>query len=105
MDFYSMETSTLITIIIFVSVNPDDHYKVIVFGLDVFRIDGRTLDYVCRDPGNIHSVSDVLLRWYFHQSILANMRRAGEPVFEYDFTGSDTMAVISQEPYGKKRLV
>lgn len=28
---------------------------------------------------------DQLLRWHFRQAVLANMRGAGEPVFENDF--------------------
>lgn len=75
-----------------------------MFGFDVFGIDGRTLDSVCRDPANPHRVSDQLLRWHFCQSVLANMRGAGEPIFEHDFTGEDMIGAISQEPYGRERL-
>ncbi|KAF8434904.1 hypothetical protein BGX38DRAFT_1218585 [Terfezia claveryi] len=37
-----------------------------------------------RDP---HRVSDEVLRWHFRQNVLANMRGAGEPVFEHDLVG------------------
>ncbi|KAF8443643.1 hypothetical protein BGX38DRAFT_1199308 [Terfezia claveryi] len=89
-----------------VSVNPDDGYKIIVFGgHDVFEIDGRSLDFVCRDPANIHRVSDELLRWHFRQSVLANMRGEGEPVFEHDFPGgNDAVAEIGLGPRGSERL-
>lgn len=46
----------------------------------------------CHDPADPHRVSDELLRWYFRQSVLANMKGAGEPVFEHDFPlGTDMM--------------
>jgi len=58
---------------------------------------------VCRDP-NDPRVSDELLRWYFRQSVFANMRGAGEPIFEHDFSSGDMIGVISREKYGKERL-
>jgi hypothetical protein len=68
-------------------------------------LDGRILDPVCRDPANLHRVSDQLLRWHFRQSVLANMRGAGEPIFEHDFPpGTDMMAEMQQEPYAQERL-
>ncbi|KAF8416248.1 HNH endonuclease-domain-containing protein [Tirmania nivea] len=86
------------------SVNPDDGYKVVVFTLDDLGIDGRTLDPVCRNAADPHRVSDELLRWHFRQSVLANMRGAGEPVFEHDFAGVDMVHEISSGPYGKERF-
>lgn len=56
-----------------------------VLSSNKFVIDGRTLDIACRRLGDPHCVSDLLLRWHFRQSVLANMRGAGEPVFEHDF--------------------
>ena len=68
-------------------------------------IDGRTLDFVCRDPEDPHKVSDGLLRWHFRQSVLANMRGAGEPVFEHDFPpGTDMVKEISEGPCAKERF-
>jgi hypothetical protein len=65
----------------------------VVFDDDSMGLDGRILDPVCRDPANLHRVSDQLLRWHFRQSVLANMRGAGEPIFEHDFPpGTDMMA-------------
>ncbi|RPB17916.1 hypothetical protein L211DRAFT_889904 [Terfezia boudieri ATCC MYA-4762] len=87
-----------------ISVNPDDGYKVVVFDDDHLGLDGRVLDPVCRDPNNAHRVLDELLRWHFRQSVLANMRGAGEPIFEHDFSGGDMIGVISKEPYAKERL-
>ncbi|KAL1984114.1 hypothetical protein VTN96DRAFT_9614 [Rasamsonia emersonii] len=88
-----------------ISVNPDDDYKIIVFSLDTFGLDGRSLDPVCRNPADPNHVSDELLRWHFRQSVLANMRGAGEPIFEHDFpTGTDIMTEIREGPYAKERF-
>ena len=75
-----------------------------VFDDDMLEIDGKVLDEVCRNPNDPHRVSDAILRWHFRQSVLANMRGAGEPIFEHDFGGQDMIAVISGERYGKERL-
>lgn len=80
-------------------------YRIVEFGPSSFRIDGRTLGPVCRDPNAINHVSDELRRWHFRQSVLANMRGAGEPIFEHDFPSrSDMMATLRDERYGKKRF-
>ncbi|WEW62008.1 hypothetical protein PRK78_007508 [Emydomyces testavorans] len=90
------------------SIDPDpkDDYKIVEFGPDGYGIDGRILDPVCRDPTNTNGrVSDELLRWHFRQSVLANMRGAGEPIFESDFpSGSDMMATLRDELYGRERF-
>ncbi|KAK9364829.1 hypothetical protein V1509DRAFT_661355 [Lipomyces kononenkoae] len=87
------------------SINPDDDYKVITFMPNRWGIDGRILDSICRDPNNPDHVSDDVLRWHFRQCILANMRGAGEPVFETDFPpGTDMMATMRAEPCGKERF-
>lgn len=76
-----------------------------VFGDDSLGLDGRILDAVCRDPANLHHVPDPLLRWHFCQSVFANMRGAGEPIFEHDFPpGTDMMGEIRGEPYAQERL-
>jgi hypothetical protein len=68
-------------------------------------VDGRILDPVCRNQDNPDHVSDEVLRWHFRQCVLANMRGAGEPVFETDFPpGTDMMATLRTEPYGKERF-
>ncbi|OJD15667.1 hypothetical protein AJ78_04085 [Emergomyces pasteurianus Ep9510] len=87
------------------SINPDDGYKIVEFGPGSWGIDGRILDPVCRDPNTNSHVSDELLRWHFRQSVLANMRGAGEPIFESDFPpGSDMMETLRDEPYGRERF-
>ncbi|KGQ01324.1 hypothetical protein PAAG_12004 [Paracoccidioides lutzii Pb01] len=63
------------------SVNPDDGYKIVEVGPVSWGIDRGVLDPVCRDPTTNSHVSDELLRWHFRQSVLANMRGAGEPIF------------------------
>ncbi|KAK9349775.1 hypothetical protein V1523DRAFT_371737 [Lipomyces doorenjongii] len=87
------------------SINPDDGYKIICFDKDVFNIDGRELDSICRESNGEECVRDGLLRWHFHQAVLANMRRAGEPVFEMDFPpGSDMVGEILSSPQANKRM-
>ncbi|KAH0548613.1 hypothetical protein GP486_007843 [Trichoglossum hirsutum] len=87
------------------SVNPDDNYKITVFDIDIFGFDGRVLDPACLNPEDPHRVSDHLLRWHFRQSVLANMRRAGEPIFEHDFPpGTDMMKEIREGPYAQERF-
>ncbi|KAI9773480.1 MAG: hypothetical protein M1840_007697 [Geoglossum simile] len=87
------------------SVNPDDNHKITVFDIDIFGFDGRVLDPVCRNPEDPHRVSDQLLRWHFRQSVLANVRGAGEPIFEHDFPpGTDMMKEICKGPYAQKRF-
>jgi len=86
-----------------ISVNPDDNYKIVVFDIDIFGLDGRILDPLCRNQGDPHRVSDELLRWHFRQSILANVRGAGEPIFEHDFPpGHDMVGEILAGPYGQE---
>jgi len=86
-------------------VNPDDNYKIVVFDIDIFGLDGRILDPVCRNPDDPHRVSDQLLRWHFRQSILANVRGAGEPIFEHDLPpGHDMAGEILSGPYGQERF-
>ncbi|PUU75709.1 hypothetical protein B9Z19DRAFT_1152524 [Tuber borchii] len=88
-----------------ISINPDDGYKVVVFGNDIFGYDGRTLDPVCRNPADPHSLSDQVLRWHFRQSVLANIRGVGEPIFEHDFPpGTDMVDEILAGPFGKERF-
>ncbi|KAG0641783.1 HNH endonuclease-domain-containing protein [Tuber brumale] len=88
-----------------ISVNPDDGYKVVVFDPDLYGYDGKILDPVCRNPADPHSVSDELLRWHFRQSVLANVRGAGEPIFEHDFpSGTDILGEILAGPYARERF-
>ena len=48
---------------------------------------------------------DQLLRWHFRQAVLANMRGAGEPIFEHDFPpGSDIVGDILHGPKAAERM-
>jgi hypothetical protein len=48
--------------------------------------------------------ADQLLRWHFRQAVLANMRGAGEPVFEHDFPSGDMMGSILSGPRAAERM-
>ncbi|KAF8430276.1 hypothetical protein EV426DRAFT_12077 [Tirmania nivea] len=110
LQFFLLDTSTVRKYLLlpFISPRPDlysdDSYKVVVFDVDNLGVDGKILDVVCRDQSDPHGVSDELLRWHFRQSILANMRGAGEPVFEHDFVGKDMVREISSGQYGQERF-
>jgi len=72
----------------------------VVFTIDAFGLDGRTLDPCCQDPTGHYCVSYNLLRWHYHQSVLANTRKEGEPIFEHDFPpGTDMVSEIEGGPY------
>ncbi|KAK9349706.1 HNH endonuclease-domain-containing protein [Lipomyces doorenjongii] len=86
-------------------INPDNNYKITSFDADDEKLDGRILDPICRDPKDERSVRDELLRWHFRQAVLANMRGAGEPVFEFDFPpGTDMMGEILNGPHAPERM-
>lgn len=60
---------------------------------------------MCRNPNNPDRVADDLLRWHFRQSVLANMKEAGEPIFEHDFPpGTDMVKEILQGPFPAERM-
>ena len=86
-------------------VNPDDGYKVVAFDTDIDVYDGRIPDPVCRNPADPHCVSDESLRWHFCQSVLANVRGAGEPIFDPDLpSGTDMMNKILASSYTQERF-
>ncbi|KAJ5151579.1 hypothetical protein N7492_009874 [Penicillium capsulatum] len=88
-----------------VSVNPDDGYKITDFGHNNWDVDGQVLDIVYRDPNNPNRVPDELFRWHFRQSVLANMKGAGEPIFEHDFPpGTDMVKEILEGPLPARRM-
>jgi len=88
-----------------ISINPDDGYKVVVFDTDIYGYDSRILDPVCRNPADPHCVSDESLRWHFRQSVLANVRGAGEPIFDHDLpSGTDMMNKILASSYTQERF-
>ncbi|KAF8529336.1 hypothetical protein BDD12DRAFT_870389, partial [Trichophaea hybrida] len=88
---------------IYRSIQMYDNYKIVCFGPDGKGIAGKHLDQqLLQDP---HRPVDQLLRWHFRQAVLANMRRAGEPVFEIDFPpGSDMIGEIMGGPSAAERM-
>ncbi|KAK9321031.1 hypothetical protein V1517DRAFT_368721 [Lipomyces orientalis] len=87
------------------AIDPDDDYKITSFRVDVDGIDGRFLDPVCRDRMDEKRVMDEFLRWHFRQTVLANMKDNGEPIFEFDFpNGSDTVGEILSGPRAADRM-
>jgi hypothetical protein len=73
-----------------------------------FSPDGKDLagKYISQEfLDNPQRPVDQLLRWHFRQSVLANMRGAGEPVFEHDFPpGSDIVGDIRNGPKAAERM-
>ena len=48
---------------------------------------------------------DQALRWHFRQAVIANMKGAGEPIFEHDFPlGSDIVGDILRGPKAGERM-
>ncbi|KAF2183424.1 hypothetical protein K469DRAFT_710935 [Zopfia rhizophila CBS 207.26] len=86
-----------------ISINPDDNYKVVAFRPNIRGIGGHHIDqeYFARPDAPV----DSLLRWHFRQAVLANMRGAGEPIFEHDFPpGSDIVDDILRGPKAAERM-
>ncbi|KAH0565291.1 hypothetical protein GP486_001311 [Trichoglossum hirsutum] len=80
-----------------------DNYKIVCFDVDIDGIAGRHLDQEFLE--NPHRPVDQLLRWHFRQAAIANMRGAGEPIFECDFPpGSDIMGEIMSSPKVAERM-
>ncbi|KAL0639311.1 hypothetical protein Q9L58_001537 [Maublancomyces gigas] len=86
-----------------VSINLDDNHKIVCFNTDRKGIAGRHLDQqFLEDPSR---PVDQLFRWHFRQAVLANMKGAGEPVFELDFPpGSDMIGEIMEGPKAAERM-
>ncbi|KAK9320213.1 hypothetical protein V1517DRAFT_356076 [Lipomyces orientalis] len=88
-----------------ISINPSDDYRIVCFLDDSLGLAGRQLDPVCRDSGDPHHVNDNILFWHFQQAVLANMRAAGEPIFDQDIPpGSDSMNAILSGPVPTERM-
>ncbi|PMD12137.1 hypothetical protein NA56DRAFT_683493 [Hyaloscypha hepaticicola] len=87
----------------FISINPDDNYKIVCFGRDGAGIAGKYFDQ--RPLDDPQRPADQLLRWHFRQAVLTNMKGAGEPVFEHDFPpGSDIVGNILEGPQAAQRM-
>jgi hypothetical protein len=69
----------------------------VCFGFDVYGIGGQHLDRRFLDDPD--RPPNALLLWHFRQAVLANMKGAGEPVFERDYPpGLDMMGDILSSP-------
>lgn len=80
-----------------------EDYKIVCFNLDLDGVAGKHLDREFLDDPR--RPVDQLFRWRFRQAVLANMRGAGEPVFETDFPpGSDMVSEILSGPRAGERL-
>ncbi|KAK9426888.1 HNH endonuclease-domain-containing protein [Lipomyces doorenjongii] len=88
-----------------ISINPNDDYRIVCFLDDSLGLAGRQLDTICIDIEHPHHVNDNIIFWHFQQAVLANMRGAGEPVFDEDIPpGSDTMNAILSGPAPAERM-
>jgi hypothetical protein len=75
----------------------------VFFGHDSRGLAGKHLDQEYHN--NPQRPVDQLLRWHFRQAVLANMRGAGEPIFEHDFPpGSDIVGGILSGPRAAERM-
>ncbi|KIH92775.1 hypothetical protein SPBR_09128 [Sporothrix brasiliensis 5110] len=85
------------------SINPRANHKVIVFSSTFDDLVGQSLDRQLLDDPSCPP--DELLWWHFTQAVLANVRGAGEPIYEHDFPpGSDMMGEIMEGPNAPQRL-
>jgi hypothetical protein len=85
------------------SINPDDNYKIVFFMPDSKNLAGKHLDQEFLN--NPQRSVDQLLRWHFRQAVIANMKGAGEPIFEHDFPpGSDMVGDILRGPKAGERM-
>ncbi|KIW16703.1 hypothetical protein PV08_03892 [Exophiala spinifera] len=86
------------------ALSTDHNYKVVTFSPCAFpEVEGKHLDqqHFTRSDGH----ADQLLRWHFRQTVLTNMRGAGEPVFDHDFSpGSDIVGDILEGPRAGERM-
>lgn len=88
-----------------IAVNPNDGYRMQSFSPNVWELHGKVMDPVCRDPDNPLSVDGALLRWHYEQAVLCNVRRAGEPVLEFDFPpGTNMIEDIQQGPQPAQQM-
>jgi hypothetical protein len=62
-----------------------DEYKIVDFSGSMPHLAGQVLRASARNPPDSNDrVSDNALRWHFRQSVLANMKGAGQERWDYD---------------------
>ena len=87
------------------SVIVQDGYKIVVFNKNSSRLDGLVLSPVCRDAADPRRVADSLLQWHFRNAVLANVKGAGEPQWDYDLSpGGDLIGQIMAGPDAARRM-
>lgn len=76
-----------------------------VFGRDPMRVSGNQLSITARENGE-QGARDNLLSWHFRQCVLANMRGAGAPVWDYDSDGPGDVVgrILTEDIHGQTRL-
>ncbi|KAL2816649.1 HNH endonuclease-domain-containing protein [Aspergillus cavernicola] len=84
-----------------VAINPDKGYKTVSFVDDPNGEGGRVLDRSTRDCSPNDRVNDQCLRWHYHQAVLANMRGAGEKVWEFDHDVDEMGDLIEEDRSGE----
>lgn len=72
-----------------IAVNSNDGYRIQSFTPGACEYHGKTLDSVCRQPGDRLSVVDGLLQWHYEQAVLCNMRGDGGSVIRIRLSAGD----------------
>ena len=62
---------------------------------------GNTMAEWARQNGDV-GVRDELLRWHLRMCVLANMKEAGEPLWDYGDADDNAGAVLSEDPSGER---
>ncbi|KAF3079798.1 hypothetical protein TWF569_009167 [Orbilia oligospora] len=66
------------------AINPEAGYRIYDFGRNKFGYGGKFMSATARQSNNNNNgARDTLLLWHFRQCVLANMRGAGEPLWDY----------------------
>ncbi|PUU84237.1 hypothetical protein B9Z19DRAFT_1037569 [Tuber borchii] len=68
-----------------ISINPDDNYKIVSFQANYSGIAGTRLSNLEAFLADPQRPPDDLLRWHYRQTVLANVRKQGELLFECHF--------------------
>lgn len=77
----------------------------VLFETDVLeriqQCSGNTMAEWARQNGNV-GVRDELLRWHLRMCVLANMKGAGEPAWDYEDADDIAGAVLAEDPSGEQ---
>ncbi|BCS18438.1 HNH endonuclease signature motif containing protein [Aspergillus puulaauensis] len=78
------------------AINPDQGYRVIVFGEDRSGDGGGVLDRSARMGDPNHCISDDCLRWHYRQAVIKHMRGVAEPPWDIYYDDLDDMDMIME---------